>query len=296
MIEWLKQLDIKLQAGLISSITSISILIIGWIFKIIYERNSLNFKLKKEFNFEQKKKLKEEIAKNKIQLLNAAEELNHRFWNFSQNVHKDWHKIEPKDWFQPSKYYINSFVYRYLVFIHWLIKVEKDTLTVDSTIADSNDIRFLKYVKTLKDIFTDVDMFDGLNYDSSHNTNHFFKNDLIGYSKVVVKDDSVLDFDEFIFKCQSNHDNIKKVVEYFTRIENSNTDRNLNVLKCAHLLIIQFLNTYGHSYQKTTKEKVETITSKYKTELIIQHNFRNFVIKSKLGTEMKPIIKQITKV
>lgn len=291
MIEWFYKLDVKIQAGIISGLTSISVLILGWIIKIIYERNSLKFKLRKEFDFEQKKKLKEEIAKNKIHLLNSAEELNHRLWNFSQKAGENWHKVNHTDWFKPSRYYINSFVYRFLVFIHWIIETERNTLTVDSTIANSDDILYLKFIKTLKDIFTDVDLFEGMGYDSRHDTNHFFKNDLIGYSKSIVENERVLDFDEFLRIDEK--DKISKVFEYFVKVNNDPSDKNFNVLKCSHLLIITFLNIYGHDYQKTTNKKIKTITEKYKQEIQIVDNFESFIKKSKITKEMKSVLKKI---
>lgn len=52
MIEWFEKLDHKLQVVIISSLTSNFVFIIGWFFKISYERNSVSFikksKLEKE--------------------------------------------------------------------------------------------------------------------------------------------------------------------------------------------------------------------------------------------------------
>ena len=45
--------------------------------------------------------------------------------------------------------------------MYWTIKTEKDTISIDTPIADLDDILFLKYVKTLKDIFTDANLFEG---------------------------------------------------------------------------------------------------------------------------------------
>src|SRR5690554_4545564 len=198
MIEWIDNLDIKLQVVIISSGTSVLIFLIGWFFKFIYERYSLSYRLSKEFEFEQKKKLKEEIAKNKTHLLNSIEALNHRMWNFSQNVNENWHKKTEEDWFKDEEqYYINSFLYRFLCFIHWTIRTESDTVSVDTTIASKADITYLKWIKTFKDIFTDTDLLKELNYDRARNTNHFYKNDLIGYTKLLIENNRVIDFDEF---------------------------------------------------------------------------------------------------
>ncbi len=294
MTDWFNNLDIKLQVVIISSITSLTVFLLGWFFKFIYERISLSHKLNKEFQFEQKKKLKEEIAKNKTHLLNSVEALNHRMWNFSQNVGENWHNVSENDWFQNGdQYYINSFVYRFLCFLHWTIKTEKDTISVDTTIANKDDITYLKWIKTFKDIFTDADLLQDLNYNRAHNTNHFFKNDLIGYTKWVTENNRVIDFDEFETKLRYNYDSLQKVIEYFSQIVGDDTDKNLNVLRCYHLLAIKFLNDYGHDYQLTEKEKLNKITSLYKSKLKIKSGFSEFVSKSKLDKEMKGILKKI---
>ncbi|HBS85470.1 MAG: hypothetical protein A2W91_16820 [Bacteroidetes bacterium GWF2_38_335] len=285
IIDWFNKLDVKIQVVLISSITSIIVLVLGWFFKGIYERNSLNYKLKKEFKFEQKKKLKAEIAKNKIPLLNAVEEFNHRIWNFSQNVGENWHKV-PRE---GDQYYINSFIYRFLLIIHLTIKTERDTITIDSTIAEKSDILFLKYVKTFKDIFTDIDILRELGYDHRQNTNHFYKNDLIGYTKAVLSlnNERVMDFDDFKEKLDQNYLILKKVIHYFIDINADDYDKNLNVLRCYHIIGISFLNTFGHTYQKTSKKKFKKIFNDYEKKIKVKKGFELFIRKSKLGKEIK---------
>ncbi|PCH70834.1 MAG: hypothetical protein COC06_03225 [Bacteroidales bacterium] len=249
--------------------------------------------MKKEFEFEQKKKLKEEIAKNKVHLLNAVEELNHRLWNFTQNVGENWHKISENDWFKGEQYYINSFVYRFLVFIHWTLKTERDTISVDSTIADKADIRFLKYIKTFKDIFTDAELLSELGYSRNKNHNHFYKNDLIGYCKWVVENRQVRDFDDFEIKLKYEYASLQKVIEYFSGINDDDLDKNLNILRCTHLLAISFLNDFGHTYQKTENKKVDKIAKHYKSKIMIKKGFAQFITKSKLDNEMKNIMRKI---
>ena len=282
-MDWFKLLDFKVQAALISSATTIILFFVGWLFRGIYERISLHYRLNKEFQFEQKKKLKEEIAKNKIHLLNAVEEISHRLWNFTQNVGENWHKNDD--------YYLRSFVYRFLNFLHWTIKTERDTITIDTTVANSSDITFLKYVKTFKDIFTDVDLYENMEYNREDDTNHFYKNNLIGYCKWIVSDDRVIDFDEFITKLGTGREPIQRVFKYFTQIENDITDKSLNTLKCFHLLAINFLNEYGHDYQKTPDEKLNRIKALYKNQIIIKEQFQKFLKKSKLEKEMKSMLK-----
>lgn len=292
-MEWFNKLDIKLQVVIISSITSVFVFLIGWILKVFYERSSLNYKLKKEFEFEQRKKLKEDIAKNKIPLINIIEELNDRLWNLNENIEKGWLKIEKKDWEETQKYYTRSFVYRFLVFIHWTLKTECDTMAIDTTVADSDDILYLKYIKTFKNIFSEPKLLSELNYSNGHDTNHFFKNDLKGYTKLVLDLGSVIDFDDFCKQTRDKFFELEKVIRYFSEIENNNSDKNLNILRCFHLLSISFLNKYGHTYQHLEESRLDELTSFYKTRILIKNGFGEFIKKSKLEKEMKSILGKI---
>jgi len=291
MIEWFKTLDLTIQVVIISSITSIFVFIAGWLFKVLYERNSLKYKLKKEYEFEQKKKLKKEIAKNKIHLLNAVEELNHRLWNFSQHISTKKYSVSKSNWFAEEQYYLNSFIYRFLKVIYLTIKTENDTVSIDSTIADNNDILFLKYIKTFKDIFTDKDLIKNL--PTQNKTTHFYKNNLFGFASYIRKEGNLLSFEEFEEVLRNNYIDLEKVITYFTEIENNNNDCSINALKCFHLLAINFLNKYGHDYQVTQDDKINIITAKYKNEIRITSEFKKFIIKSKLEKEMKTILKKI---
>lgn len=293
MIEWFKSLDISLQTTIISGLTSIIVLFLTWIYSTLNERYNLNYKLKKEYEFEQKKKLKEEIAKNKIRLLNSIEEMSYRIYNLNLNLHRCWQNVSSSDWFSREQYFLNSSIYRQLEFFHWVIKTEKDTISVDSTLADKNDILYLTYIKTFKNIFSDVDLLSELNYNAGDDTNHFFKNDLETYGNWIGTRGGVIDFDTFKTKLRYNYTEYQKVIEYWTNIQNDDNDKNLNALRSFHLIGISFLNKYGHEYQKTDNEKLKVLTENYKQKLKVKVGFKNFLVKNKLDKEMKEILKAI---
>ena len=65
MIEYYQSLDPKVQGAIIGGFVSLIIFFSGWIFKIIYDRYSLSFKLKREFQFEQKKVLNKKLQRRR---------------------------------------------------------------------------------------------------------------------------------------------------------------------------------------------------------------------------------------
>lgn len=280
------ELDIKIQAALISAVTSLFIFGVGWIIKVIYENYSLNYKLQKEYKFEQKKLIKEEIVKTKVPLLNAVEDFNYRMFNFNKNIDKNYHNISEEKWFSTNQYYLNSFIYRILVLIHYCIKTEKDVLSMDSTVADKDDIEFLLYVKTFKNIFCEFNLLTELGYNQDDDSNHFYRNELKGYSAWVEDDEKVIEFEVFACKLKSGYKDLSRVIEYLTKIENNSNDKSLNVLYCAHLLSISFLNKFGHSYQKTEKDKMLALNADYKEKIKIKTGFLEFLADSKLKKEV----------
>lgn len=295
-IEWFKKLDLTLQTLLISTLTTALFGIFTRFYNILHERYSLTYKLRKEFEFSQRKMLKEEIAKNKIPLLNILEELNYRILTLNKNMvagslNIPWLNVTQANWFINEQYFINSFIYRYLIFLHFVLKTENDTISIDSTIADKSDIIYLTYIKTFKNLFTEVDILKDLNYSPTRDDHHFFKNDLETYSNWVLRNGEVISFEDFKDRLRNNYAEYKKVIEYFTTIKNDNQDMNLNVIRGFHVVIIKFLNVYGHNYQKTEKDKLKKLLNDYKTSLTIKKGYIEFLEKNKLDKEMCDVIK-----
>ncbi len=295
MIEIWENIDIKLKTVIISASTSLTIFTVGWLIKIFHDRYSINYKLKREYVFEQQKNIQQEIAKTKIPLLNSAEAINNRLWNFINNIKENWHSIEEEKWLDEESYYLRSFVYRLLVFIYWVLDTEKSIISFDSTVVDKRDNDYLKFVKTFKHIFCDLLILEELGYKNSDTSNHFYINDLQKYAKYVKNDKGeVIDYDEFYEKIKENYSEIRELFLYIHEIKNNENNKNWNVLKCYHLLILEFLNNYGHDYQVTDKDKMNFIFDTYKT-IKIKEGFRDFVERNKIAHKMRRVFKGINR-
>lgn len=290
--------DIKVQCALISAFVTIILSIFGHLYNFFKERYNLNYKLKKEFKFEQIKKLREEISKNKIPLLNAAEDLNKRLINFNINIDEKWHEITKEQWCKDNTqyYYIRSFVYRFLVFLYWVKKTEEDTFSIDSTIAQKRDKRFHKFIKTFKLIFCSKELIEKLTIASISNTekehsrkivnkNHFFRNKIENYLIYVTeewdmedgkKGIRVINYEDFIYKSLNEYDKLEKLIEYFSNITNDEKNPKLNVLRCLQIVLIEFLNEFGHSYHKMKWKDRFLLYLDYRKKIVIRKEFRNF--------------------
>ncbi|MFQ2006729.1 hypothetical protein ACK34G_15620 [Aeromonas veronii] len=270
--------DPKLIAAVVSGTVTIFIFLLKGLTKPLWDKHFHHFKIRIEHKYEQKKKIKEAISKYKVPLIDSAESLNHRLWNFSINCSKDWLSFKPKEKIN-DKYYLQSFCYRYLVFFAWCRKIEKELVYLDGTLSDKDDLYFVKYLKTMQNVFCDVSIFDGRNYDSEHAVDHFFKDQLLAMADSLITEKGVISFSEF----QSwNINKYKNVCDYFSTISK---DKNCNkwfVLHGFHFVLMAFLSRYGYDYQKTSKLKLEELRAKTPKNLIA-NNLLQLIKDARLG-------------
>ncbi|KAB0509269.1 hypothetical protein [Pseudomonas moorei] len=165
--------DPNVQSALIAASTTLTVLFLRALAKPVWERSFHKFKLESDYRYDQRKRVREAISKYKVPLLNSAEYLNHRLWNFSKNAPEAWH-VKSADEQIKDKYYLQSFCYRFLLFFAICRKVDLELVFLDSTVSTKEDLELLKYLKCFPHFFCDAGIFEGLNYDHSKPTDHFF--------------------------------------------------------------------------------------------------------------------------
>ncbi|HCA7140251.1 TPA: hypothetical protein MX248_002078 [Klebsiella michiganensis] len=280
--------DLILNPAVISALVSGSITIILFFLKGVIgsfrDKHFHKYKIKIEHEYEQRKKIKEIISKYKTPLLDSAEILNHRLWNFSSNCHKGWHTLNINEDIH-SKYYLQSFCYRTLAFLAWCIKFERESLFLDNTLSSKEDLYFIKYIKAMRNIFSDTSLFNGYNYDSEHDTDHFFKDNLVGMAESMITDTGIISFSKFK---ELDTKEYYKMVTYISTIMKGRECNKWYLINCFHFILMAFLSKYGYDFQITDKIKLENLYSQQpKNKLAI--NFRTIIERGMLNQckEMK---------
>lgn len=264
-------------AALVSGSITITLFILKGIFGSFWDKYIHEYKIKIDHEYEQRKKIKETISKFKTPLLDSAELLNHRLWNFSSNCHNNWHTIDISDNIK-SKYYLQSFCYRILAFLAWCIKFEKESLFLDSTLSSKEDLFFIKYIKTMRNIFSDASIFNGLNYDIEHDKDHFFRDDLVSMAELMITDTGVISFSKFK---EIDSTKYQKMITYISTIMNDRGCNKWHLINCFHFVLMAFLSKYGYDFQVTDKIKLLDLYSQQpKNKLVI--NFKKIIARSML--------------
>lgn len=220
------------------------------------------YKLDKTNEHEQKKLIKAVISKNKVSIIDSAEALNHRMWNFNKNHHEQWHVLN--DEVIDKQYYLYSFTYRILVFFSWCNTIEKEMIYLDSTVADSKDLDFVKFLKIFPKIMCEVTLFDGLDYNHKFDTDHFFTNKFQSLINQVRKDDGVISYDEFQNKIKENEIDVSQVITFLSGISPTEERFRWFRLQTMHYALLMFINSFGYDFQNTEASKIKYLMDAHK--------------------------------
>jgi hypothetical protein len=287
----------KVMPVIISAITTIAVFFLTLLTQNYIETKILRSKLDTEHKFEERKKIKEVLAKYKVQLLTACEDFNHRMWNFANNYQKGW--LQVKDDYLNEHHYFHSFVYRHLVIFAWTKKIEKEMIFLDTTIAGKEDLEFVKFLNIFPRMFCDLTFLEGLKADGNKTDDHFFRNEFNLFSDSVITDTGVKSFSEYMADIKNIEPKIKRLYQFYDCLSPNEDRKRWDRLHFFHLTILMFLNNYGYDFQITNDKKLKDVltTPKSSKYLYSYFNILNeyHLINNKQIKSLKNITNRIPK-
>jgi hypothetical protein len=103
----------------------------------------------------------------------------------------------------------------------------------------------------------------------------------------------VLEYNQYLEKIKIDPMKIKPIIDYIVNIEKSSDNINYNVIKEFHMIIIIFLNLFGHDYQQTNNSKIKKLLKENYKYLKNKIDFEQYVIRSSLIKKFKKYIKML---
>lgn len=261
----------KIFPAVIAAVTTVIVFFLTLLTKNFIDTRVLSSKLETEHKFDQRKKIKEVLAKHKVHLLSAAEILNHRMWNFSKNHNKGWINVQGN--FFSEQYYIHSFAYRILCLFTWINQIQKDMIYLDTTIAQKEDLEFIKFLKIFPQIFFDLTFIEGQNANGNYAVDHFFRNNFDELSRCLQGVNGIKSYDVFIEDLVQPDKNLIQLLKFLDGICPLENRKRWDRLHCLNITLIIFLNNYGYDFQKTNVDKLEKILTIPKTSNFLKNYF-----------------------
>ena len=276
--------DIRIQAALIAAIVGMIGGIIGSFIKHFLDKKLLRHKLETEYEYEERKKLRALIGRYHGRMLMAAERLNLRLWNLKRNESRGWLSVSGNYGSTEDHYYFRSMVYRFVSLLNVIYLFQNEALYIDSRIAEGNELTFLKFAKSFEWVLTDSALFDGLDYDDTHQRDHFFTDNLRLICDSCTTDGDVMSLSEFqtrISNCKGE-DPLRQLLDFFDGLCVDEKRLRWDRTVAFHLLIMAFINTFGYDMQKSTAQQFTDIAKSAKHQNVL-NNLNTWL--GKLGLE-----------
>ncbi|HEY3946080.1 MAG TPA: hypothetical protein VGL78_12705 [Solirubrobacteraceae bacterium] len=225
-------------------------------------------KARTDYEFEQRKKLREEVGGFRGRLLEAATSLNYRLDNLRENrceivgadCSETWLAVGG-DYSSPSteRYYFRSTIYRFMALTAIANRFERAAIYVDPRFSEREDELIVLYVRALRWALTDPKLFDDLEprYKSSDPTAHFFTDDLRRMCATLTRDDDeLLDLHDVERILAGNHE-LDPVLRFFDGLQPGSLkwDR----LMVFNLLLKGFINAIGYKTNKSEQPWFEGV-------------------------------------
>jgi hypothetical protein len=250
-----------LWAVLVSAIVSAAV-------SYFFRRREARHKLAVEYEYEQRKKLRDLIGRYHGRVLQACNSLSYRFWNLYENSEVDW--LERNKNFPHHGYYLLSFVHRFLAVFSYIRQFENEAIYVDRRIAEKKDFTFLNYLEAIRWVMTDVALFDGLPYDNSHQKDHFFSDNFRQYCDGCVKDGNFITYEE-LKDLIANVRTLDPVLEFFESLRLSEDRLRWDRLVALHLLLMAFVNSFGYESQYSLQTKFVSVAGRVRQRRILEN-------------------------
>lgn len=238
--------------ALISALTSIIVFFITLFTKKYFDSKILSSKLEIEHKFDQQKKVKEVLAKNKVHLNNACESLKKRIGNLQRKYDKGWLSINEQTY---DDYYHFSFVYRFLAVYAWIKIIEKEMIYLDTTISNKVDLEFIKFLKVFPRIMSSdyLPIEDG---EGEETQDHFYRDEMNDYSNFLICENGVISYSEFLSKLRKDNKKYKKLLDFFVKLNPEENRYRWDRIYFMQLSLVAFLNEFGYDFQYTPSDKL----------------------------------------
>lgn len=237
-------------AGIVSAL-------ISYFFKTREMRKSAEI----DYQYEQKKKLSELIGGRHGRLVAAASRFSLRMNNLYRNDSHGWINVDGN--YATSSYYFRSTIYRFMELLCVLRDVERQSILLDTRIAKPTDFNFLKYVTAMNWVISDSELLNENESDVVYQRDHIYADNIRRFCDLSLEEGEFPDIETFE-KHFSNDSELEVVLKFFDGVTRGEPRKRWDRLVCLHLLILSFLNSFGHPSDKVGTDEIDRILRQLK--------------------------------
>ena len=219
------------------------------------ERNLHAHRLRAEYDYEQRRELRNLIGRYHGRLLEAAEQLHFRCLNIYAH--------DPEGWLENrGGFYFRTTCYRLTHLVALAHAFEREAFYIDGRIAEPTDLDFVRFVKAFLWALADTSLFERLPYNPSRSEDHFFFDQLRLLGETFYpRDRESMTIREFDATLNEHHNPFEEMEQFVLGLKRGEDRLRWDRLVVLHLLLIAFRNTVGYETHRSPKGEIATVES-----------------------------------
>jgi hypothetical protein len=266
----------------IAALTALVTQLVAAPLRLFVEGKLHHGRLEADYEYEQRKALRQKIGEYHGRLLQASTSFSYRITNLLNNADQGWLNVHG-DYGRrmEDRYYFRTTVCRFMTLMALAARFEREAIFIDSRIAEPTDRLFLFYVKAFRWAMTDTALFKGVSYDVSHASDHFFNDQLL--SMCTALPDGGIDFNlRDLHDLLEGEHGLQPVLDYFDGLRPGQLrwDR----LMALELLVMSFINNFGYELQYSREPWFRTVARRIERPEVAQ-SLRDWIPKLGLGDD-----------
>lgn len=268
----MQNLEPPVQAALIAATVGFLSGIVGAYFKHFLGKSALRDRLETEYQYAERKKLRELIGRYHGRMLEAAERLDHRLWNLQENESKGWLNMNG-EYGHPEAYYFTSTVYRTVSLMAVVRLFEVEAIFIDARIAKEGELTFTKFAKALEWALTDADLFQDMGYGTFRQTDHIFSDNLRVLCDSCANNGRVISIEEFqerLTRADSRRQ-LMPLLAFFDGLCSTENRLRWDRVIVLHLLLMAFINAFGYDVQKSSTQQFLEIARSARHQKVLEN-------------------------
>lgn len=261
----------SVTAALIAAAVSVATTLLT---KLWLDRRAHREQLEVDYEYEQRKALRELIGRYHGRLLDHATSWHNRMSNIYANAGEGWLDVAG-DYSRPA-YYFRSTVYRFLALQGHAHLFEHEQVFIDARVAEPRDLDFVKFVKALHWVMSDAALVDGIPYDTFASTDHFTSDRLRALCEAFLDEGRVPSYRGFQIRLRSQlaaRDDLelRAVFEFFDGVSPTEDRLRWDRLVCLHLLTIAFVRTFGYEWLRPSSADVTNAVGRLRNAAVARN-------------------------
>ena len=227
------------SAGLITTTATLMI-------RSMFDRRAARHGHDLDYEYAQRRKLREVIGVHHGRALDAADQWNSRMRNLYDHADRRWLSVSGD--YSGRQHYFTSTLTRFLALIGSIRLFEREAIYVDARYAERTDMEFVNFMRALRMFLTDTRVTGELDLRQFDAYDHFFADQLRQVADAIIDDGLVMPAERLVDAL--GIEPVAVACRFFDGLSRDEARVRWDRLVAHHLVVMAFVNSFGYAVQR----------------------------------------------